>query len=43
MRPDMVGAILAEPEPVHLTAETLIKRTDLPPAWTEQKAPPRFI
>jgi len=38
LAPDIVQAILAGNHPVDLTAETLIKRTDLPLEWAEQKA-----
>jgi len=35
--PDIVEAILAGTQPVHLTAEALTKRTDLSLDWAEQK------
>ncbi len=38
LAPDIVEAILAGTQPVDLTAETLIKHTELPQAWAEQKA-----
>jgi DNA invertase Pin-like site-specific DNA recombinase len=37
LAPDIVEAILAGTQPVELTAETLIKRTDLPLDWGEQR------
>jgi len=38
LAPDIVEAILAGTQPADLTAETLIKRIDLPLSWAEQKA-----
>jgi hypothetical protein len=38
LAPDIVAAILQGTQPVDLTAEKLIKRTDLPLGWAEQKA-----
>ena len=38
LAPDIVEAILAGAQPVDLTAETLIRRTDLPLDWAEQRA-----
>jgi len=38
LAPNIVEAILAGTQRVELTAETLIKRTDLPLNWAEQKA-----
>ena len=35
--PDIVAAILAGTQPVELTAEKLVKRTDLPLDWAQQK------
>ncbi len=37
LAPDIVEAILAGTQPTDLTAEKLIKRTDLPMDWEEQK------
>jgi len=38
LAPRFVEAILAGNQPVDLTTEILIKRTDLPLDWSEQKA-----
>lgn len=38
LAPDIVAAILAGTQPVGVTAEALIKRTDLPLSWEEQRA-----
>ncbi|MBE0532630.1 MAG: hypothetical protein IH626_17540 [Rhodospirillales bacterium] len=38
LAPDIVESILAGNQPVDLTAEVLLRRTDLPLAWTDQKA-----
>lgn len=38
LAPDIVEAILAGTQPADLTAETLIKNTDLPLDWREQRA-----
>jgi DNA invertase Pin-like site-specific DNA recombinase len=38
LAPDIVEAILAGTQPIDLTAERLIKHTDLPLSWAEQKA-----
>jgi len=38
LSPDIIEAILSGSQPVDLTAETLIKRTDLPVDWVDQKA-----
>jgi hypothetical protein len=38
LAPDIVEAILAGNQPVDLTAETLLRRTDLPLAWADQRA-----
>jgi hypothetical protein len=38
LAPEIVETVLAGTQPVDLTAETLIKRTDLPLDWAEQKA-----
>ena len=38
LAPDIIGAILAGTQPADLTAETLIKRTDLPLDWAKQRA-----
>jgi site-specific DNA recombinase len=37
LAPDIVEAVLAGSQPANLTAETLIKRTDLPFDWAKQK------
>jgi hypothetical protein len=42
LAPDIVEAILAGTQPVHLTADTLINRADLPLASAEQKTLLRF-
>ncbi|GER08722.1 hypothetical protein GCM10007972_27380 [Iodidimonas muriae] len=38
LAPDIIGAILTGTQPVDLTAEALIKRTEIPLGWAEQKA-----
>jgi site-specific DNA recombinase len=38
LAPNIVEAILAGGQPADLTAEMLIKRTDLPLDWADQKA-----
>jgi len=38
LAPDIVEAILTGTQPVDLTAESLIKNTDLPLDWREQRA-----
>lgn len=38
LAPEIVESILAGTQPVDLTAETLIKRADLPLRWADQKA-----
>jgi hypothetical protein len=43
LAPNIVEAILAGFQPADLTAETLIKRTDLPLEWTEQNALLGFV
>jgi site-specific DNA recombinase len=40
---EIVAAILSRHQPVNLTAETLIKRTDLPLDWDGQKARPGVV
>jgi len=38
LAPDIVEAILAGTQPADLTTQTLIRRTDLPLNWAEQRA-----
>ena len=38
LAPEVVSRILSGTQPVELTSETLMKRVDLPFAWTEQEA-----
>ena len=38
LAPDIIDAILTGTQPAHLSAELLIKRTQLPLDWTEQRA-----
>ncbi len=38
LAPEIVEAILSGCQPIAMSAEALIKRTDLPHRWDEQKA-----
>ena len=38
LAPDIVATILTGTQPVELTTEVLLRRTDLPLAWAEQRA-----
>lgn len=40
LAPEIVSHILAGTQPPDLTAETLVKRVNLPVAWSEQKTVP---
>ncbi len=38
LAPDIVATILAGTQPVELTTEALMKRSELPLAWSDQRA-----